>query len=254
MGFEIIAVVAGAIISLLSGLLASFTTKKHKEEALGGAPFSEKDDPKKLVRYITDLRLELSEKLTPVEGSFAKELGKNPVTPLLQARVRLAQDIDRVSKNSRLNLVVGVGFSTFGIILLGLLLIVLPRIEVQDLNNTVYEYISRLALSVFIQFVGFFFLRLHVTSENEIKNSRNEITNIDYRISAVAMIDDGDSVSKAKLANLFASEERNFVLKKGEKSISAENQSEYNDLKASLEAVVSRVSAAAGGKDDAAKG
>lgn len=63
---------------------------------------------------------------------------------------------------------------------------------------------------VAISFVGFFFLRLYVANELDLKHNK-------------------DAPSKKEIMKSLAQTERNFVLKKNERSASTELLSEYND-------------------------
>jgi len=91
--------------------------------------------------------------------------------------------------------------------------------------------VPRMAIVALVQFVGFFFLRLYVANELDIKHNKNELTNVESKLMAYAMAKSlGANQVKVVIEEL-AKTERNFVLKKNEKTLSHENLSEFNDLR-----------------------
>jgi predicted nucleotidyltransferase len=93
-----------------------------------------------------------------------------------------------------------------------------------------------------LQFVGFFFLRLYVANELDLKHNKNEMTNIEMKMIGLQVARVlRDASSKKEIVKVFAHTERNFVLKKGERTISSEELSEYNDLKSVLEGLISKI-------------
>ena len=51
----------------------------------------------------------------------------------------------------------------------------------------------------------------------------------------------GDAASKKEIMKSLAQTERNFILKKSERSVSTEALSEYNDLRGLIEKLVSKI-------------
>jgi hypothetical protein len=103
-------------------------------------------------------------------------------------------------------------------------------------------YLPRFAVGILLQFVGFFFLRLYVANELDLKHNKNEMTNIEMKMIGLQVARVlRDASSKKEIVKVFAHTERNFVLKKGERTISSEELSEYNDLKSVLEGLISKI-------------
>jgi hypothetical protein len=87
-----------------------------------------------------------------------------------------------------------------------------------------------------------FFLRLYVANEVDLKHNRNELTNLEVKMMALQLaISFGDASSKKEIVRVLSKTERNFVLKRNEKIISADNSTEYNDMKAVLEQVLRKI-------------
>jgi len=92
-----------------------------------------------------------------------------------------------------------------------------------------------------LQFVGFFFLRLYVANEQDIKHNSNEITNLEAKMMALQVASERNDKQLFKpIVESLAATERNFILKKNEKAIH-EDDRRYNDLSQMLRALSSFV-------------
>lgn len=152
-------------------------------------------------------------------------------------RYRLAQDQDRLRANARINLMIGVFVALVAATILGLPL-VNAKVVNQTLSHVWAAYIVRLPVSVLLQLVSFFFLRLYVATENEIKHNKNEVTNIEAKFLAFLLAREGGQ-SAEEAVKALAQAERNFVLKRGERTVGSENDAHYNDLKSLLDRLIS---------------
>lgn len=167
------------------------------------------------------------------------------------ARQRLMDDSQRIDRISRRNLYFGIVFSAFALAALAWPLIAqslradIPEIgtDAKDVFRWLAQtYLPRFAVAILLQFVGFFFLRLYVANELDLKHNRNELTNLEVKMMALQLaVKFGDASIKKEIVRVLAKTERNFVLKKNEKIISADNLTEYNDLKAVLEQVLRKI-------------
>jgi hypothetical protein len=102
--------------------------------------------------------------------------------------------------------------------------------------------LPRFSVGLLLQFVGFFFLRLYVANELDLKHNKNEITNLEMKMMALQLAKEfNDSPSKKEIMKSLAQTERNFILKKNEKSVSTEALSEYNDLRGLIEKLVNKI-------------
>lgn len=184
-----------------------------------------------------------SSKLEDIIESQYGKLHENPIYILIQSRDRLKAESIRIRENSKLNLIIGVGFSTFGIILLGVLIVVLPYVDGDDTTFTIQlsEILPRLSVSILVQFVGFFFLRLYVSSENDLKSNKNEITNIELKISGLVFCMNDKTGHPTEISMRLLNEERNFVIKKSERTVSAEQQARFNDFTEILKSLAKKI-------------
>ncbi|SEM76792.1 hypothetical protein [Bradyrhizobium sp. OK095] len=164
------------------------------------------------------------------------------------ARQRLLDEAVRLDSISRRNLMIGILFSAIALGVLAWPLVAAsfqPAIEAKEFNVLAWAsqyYLPRFAVGILLQFVGFFFLRLYVANELDLKHNKNEITNFEMKMIGVQLAQSfGDAPSKKEIIKSLAATERNFLIKKNEKSISTEAMSEYNDMKGLLEKVVSKL-------------
>ncbi len=82
-----------------------------------------------------------------------------------------------------------------------------------------------------MQVIGFFFLRLYVNGEREVHYLRNELTNWEARLIAFfAALGTKDNKAMHKNIVELSRLERNFKLKKGERSL-YETDETYNDMR-----------------------
>ena len=105
----------------------------------------------------------------------------------------------------------------------------------------IYGVIYRISLVVLVQFVGFFFLRLYVGNELDIKQNKNEITNLELKAIACYLSEKNKSNNVGSIIESLVREERNFVLKGGDKSVSHESKHEFNDLSGMLKVAIDKI-------------
>lgn len=265
MSFEsIIAIVAvlGSILSILldprvGGLFKSIFASRKKDNDLAAkvqsgevTEVSPKDFHKlkgQLERRDRDLK-EFKEKTYP----FNEKLGTDPTLSLLQARQRIRDDETRLHGNASRNLGLGIFITLIAIAWLSLSLTSIDSLSTNSngtdlkLSLIISKIVPRAALGILVQFVGFFFLRLYVSNEKDAAVARNEITNLDLRLSAIVIAKNGDDEQKMEVVKALTKEERNFILKKGEVSISHQNRNEFPDLSSIIESVTLKTGAASG--------
>lgn len=132
-------------------------------------------------------------------------------------RERLILESDRLNARSRANLRVGILTSTLGIVILVIVIFVFPPQNQSDTwTSVVTGYGPRFALVLIIELMATFFFRMYVANENDIKHNKNELTNVEQKLAASLMIAE-DDVRFKTLAEHLIKDERNFVIKKGER-------------------------------------
>jgi hypothetical protein len=173
----------------------------------------------------------------------------NPDALFKVSRQRLLDEAVRIDAISRRNLGIGILFSSIALAVLAWPLVSAafyppPELTSADLTTRgiLRTYLPRFSVGLLLQFVGFFFLRLYVANELDLKHNKNEITNIELKMMALQLSKEfDDAFSKKEIMKSLAQTERNFILKKNEKSVSIESLSEYNDLRGLVEKLVSKI-------------
>lgn len=178
------------------------------------------------MRDITDVDEEIGSSVDAIDDfSGVESSGGNSTdldwqTILGASRMRLKNETRRLSTRSTLNLMAGVFFS--GVSIAALFYLVLQKIDIASSTSGASEifriYVPRFSVVLLVQLLATFFLRMYVRNEQDILKNKNELTNIELRMAAISLLrTKGSGVSKIQLELI--KEERNFVLKKNEKSM-----------------------------------
>ncbi len=139
-----------------------------------------------------------------------------------QFRNRLKGHIQNISRNSNLNLLIGLIITSIAVSLL-LYLVFNPASELNSYFALLSHYIPRILIIVFVEIFAFFFLRLYKANIAEIRYFHNELTNIDAKIiglKSAIWIEDKEVLKS--VINSIVETERNFILKKDESTIELE--------------------------------
>ncbi|MFA6137014.1 MAG: hypothetical protein WC667_02895 [Sulfurimonas sp.] len=151
---------------------------------------------------------------------------------------RIKSELDRLNRNSDVNLMLGMTITTIGIGFLFYTIIVHGDFSVKDgetIWNVILPFIPRFTLVVFIEIFAYFFLRLYKENQSEIKYFQNELTNIESKSFAfeAAYITKSDEAIKETISVL-ANTERNYVFKKGETTIELERAKSDSEMSKSM--------------------
>jgi len=172
-----------------------------------------------------------------LEKSFAK-------LPYMQvftiSHRRLQDEAFRLNKLAVQNLIIGIIFCALGLFLLIYTIFTgnpfrshSPTSESVDFW---YSVGSRVGISLFLQLVGTFFLRLYVSCQNDYKHNKNEISNIECKVLSLAACAYYEKYELMKpIIESLAKTERNFILKKGERSVSVSEIESLGDPMATIQ-------------------
>jgi hypothetical protein len=160
---------------------------------------------------------------------------------------RLIDEVAALGRRANLNLVLGFGVSVFGFGLLGLFVytttVELNTPVVQEVMYAVGLRLTlRLSMVLFIEVFAYFFLRLYRYSIFEMKYFQNEITSVQFRLAALEIAfasDDKKLVDKSCLEMLKS--ERNFILKKGESTLSVMRDKIEQDYDSKIAHVIEKI-------------
>jgi hypothetical protein len=167
---------------------------------------------------------------------------------LAVSRERLIEETRRLAARSRANLQIGITISSVGVGFVLYSLFFLPDINDRStLTAQVLTYLPRLTLLVVIQLIGGFFLRMYVSNENDIKQNKNEITNLELKLAGTLLASE-DRKTKSVIAELLVRNERNFILKRDEKVSGEAWKTEAEDLRGILGNLIEKMKIGTGSK------
>jgi hypothetical protein len=136
------------------------------------------------------------------------------------ARRRLLDEAIRIDSISRRNLTLGVAFSAIALGFLAWPLLAQtifptdPR-AISVVPWVAQYYLPRFAVGLLLQFVGFFFLRLYVANELDLKHNKNEITNLEMKMIGLQLARSiGDAASKKRNHKVVCQYRTQFHIKK----------------------------------------
>ncbi|MET3613807.1 hypothetical protein ABID16_002136 [Rhizobium aquaticum] len=206
-------------LSVLSPVERRKSLEIEEVEALRRKIENEKDKEKKL--ELEALRASLKSQFEEnLKDSLRYKDGQptsNWKEVLIQSRSRLIEEEDRLSSRSSTNLIYGIIFSAFSLIIIFVILVIFPASKIpENWYEFAAYYGSRFTFIIISQILASFFLKMYVSNEKDILKNKNEITNIELRLTAGLMASDKDSQLNAVSAAL-SKEERNFIIGKGEK-------------------------------------
>jgi hypothetical protein len=154
------------------------------------------------------------------------------LSPLLIARLRLIDHIKTLRNNAVTNLFIGIVIAALGVIILFWAVLQIGSMQLAETQNIdTYKVVAliifpKLSITLFIQIFSYFFLAMYRSNQQEIRYFQNEITMIDSLASA--LIGAGKNVPAMKIVLAALSKnERNRLMKKGEKSIVASDEAEF---------------------------
>jgi hypothetical protein len=116
---------------------------------------------------------------------------------------------------SAANLTFGVVFTTLAVAALVALLFLFDEPSSDyTISGHIFSYLPRFTVAALLQIVAVFFLKMHASNESDIKNNKNEITNVEARLAAGQVLSAGNGF--AEFSKALAGTERNFLLENGQ--------------------------------------
>jgi len=147
--------------------------------------------------------------------------------------IRLSKEVADLGRRGNLNLIIGALATLAGFLIFGMMVLDQSFSSVPE--NFIADFVPRLSLVVLIEIFAYFFLGLYKSSLSEIKYFQNEITNIESKYVAMEYaVQYGEKDSINTVLNQIAATERNFLLKKGESTVSLEQDRINGELKGSF--------------------
>ena len=209
-------------IDLDSDQLDSLKIKIRKEKDQEVKKALQLQAEKLRARYST----EMLENLRGEDGKISEDWRE----PLLLARKRLVAETDRLSSRSSSNLAFGITIAVIGIAALVLIVFVFPpEVQVDSTATFLAQYGPRISIILIVEILAAFFLRMYSRNEKDIYRNKNEITNIELRLTA-GLMRQHHRTALADISLSLAAEERNFLLHKSESAAPMDKNKLFDSL------------------------
>ena len=154
--------------------------------------------------------------------------------------LRLESEIDRLNRRGGVNLAIGTTIALTGILSLAYFLYSAPAI-VYGLDFFIH-HLPKLSFVIVVELFAYFFLRLYKNGFDEIKYFQNEITNIEMKVMSLKYAQEFKSEDMIKeLAIHLMKTERNFILEKGQTTVSIEKDRLQSLSDSKLTSVISEI-------------
>lgn len=155
---------------------------------------------------------------------------------------RLSAEINVLEKRARINLIIG-SLTAFAGVSIFILFVFAKTGDIPAQTYLVKEFAPRISLVIVIELFAYFFLGLYKSNLSEIKYFHNELTNIEHK--HLALEESLASANKTTITEIvkgLAKTERNFLLKKGETTVSLEDRRiSLEEHKGIINALVSKL-------------
>lgn len=154
--------------------------------------------------------------------------------------LRLESEIDRLNRRGGLNLAIGTIIALTGILSLAYFLYSAP--DIVDGVDFFIHHLPKLSFVIVVELFAYFFLRLYKNGFDEIKYFQNEITNIEMKAMSLKYVQEFKNEDIIKeLAMHLMKTERNFILEKGQTTVSIEKDRLQNLTDSKITTMISEI-------------
>ncbi|MDH5190678.1 MAG: hypothetical protein OEW89_05465 [Gammaproteobacteria bacterium] len=165
-----------------------------------------------------------------IENILSIETEQRLSESFLSIKNRLLNELESLTKRAKINLIIGSITALSGVAIF--ITFVLEK-KTTGTDATTYllsEFAPRISLVLVIEVFAYFFLGLYKSNLSEIKYFQNEITNVEAK--HIALLESNALGEKETITSCLlslAETERNFLLKKGESTVSLEDRKISSD-------------------------
>jgi hypothetical protein len=205
------------LINILGAVMIIFIIVRRLTNTASSLGYSSADSPRDL-------------SINRIETYDAQDM----LSPLLIARSRLTNHIKTLRNNAVTNLFIGIGIATLGVIILFWAVLQVGSMQFEEIQKVdTYRVAAliifpKLSITLFIQIFSYFFLAMYRSNQQEIRYFQNEITLIDSLAAALIGANKTPAPQSLKLVlTALSKNERNRLMKKGEKTIVSSDETEF---------------------------
>lgn len=174
------------------------------------------------------------EQIEKVEALVAKVNEINNPKPIdtdgnnfIKTKTRISSEISRLKNYATIHLYMGIVITIAAILVLTVTLINNPATG--SIEDKIFSLIPRILLSIFIELLAFFFIRMYKANFAEIKYYLNELTNTDMQEAALLHAEKQKLECENEIVSNLSKTERNFILARGQSTVhfQSENSDAY---------------------------
>lgn len=213
-------------VSLLKARLEELYKQRNIEQANS----LDENEKSELIETIKEqiTSVASNEYISDIKASLVKAIDKSTKDRLekhfLGTMKRLSNEINELGKRAKVNLIIGSVAALSGVSVF--VLFVFERVSPDAVESyLITDFAPRISLVIVIEIFAYFFLGLYKSNLSEIKYFHNELTNVESRYLALEeaiSLEDEDAVKE--IVKDISKTERNFLLKKGESTVSTEEK------------------------------
>ncbi len=175
-----------------------------------------------LLEEMKELKFEKSLLISESPRGWEQDISTVWGKTLVASRNRLLDEEQRLLARNRANLYYGVLAASVGagfFMVVGTASYFNGTLQELSFDKFPFYYLLGLPIVLISEVMAIFFLRLYALTEQSIERNKNEITNIELRLTSSQLLEGKTDENKfVSLSNHLAVEERNFVLGKNESS------------------------------------
>ncbi len=179
----------------------------------------DRGEEQQLSDQLTDLKLARDALIIESPQGWKRDISTKWGITLIASHDRLLEEEYRLRRRNRFNLVFGIAVAFAGasfFIGAGIVSYYDKTLQTLSFNNFPFYYLLCIPITIITEVVAIFFLRLFALTEQTIERNKNEMTNIELRLTASQLLESKDKFDS--LADTLSKEERNFILRKNESS------------------------------------
>jgi hypothetical protein len=205
------------LVNIIVAIVFIFTLVSRLSNTASSLGYSAADSPQNLL-------------VNQVESYDTQDM----LSPLLIARFRLTNHIKTLRNNAVTNLFIGIGIAALGVLILFWAVLQVGSMQFDEIQKVdTYRVaaliiLPKLSITLFIQIFSYFFLAMYRSNQQEIRYFQNEITLIDsFAAALIGAIRTPAPPSLKLVLTALSKNERNRLMKKGEKTIVSSDETEF---------------------------
>lgn len=164
------------------------------------------------------------------------QLVRNLTAGIQNSLLRLESERKRLRSDAWVNLTIGILFAVFGIYIA-----LSGYFEHPDMSTTLGIDPNRILLSVFINVIAFFFFRMYLSNQNDIKQNNNEQSTLNLKLTSLYVANSQDNKDLLAFLTIeFSRSERNIILNSDQRRATDSTEPNRNEFVEIIKTIVGK--------------